>query len=68
MRFRFGVLALVACLATTSVAFAQVQSGNISGSVKDEQGGVLPGVTMTLAGQRPGADRSSPKATASSAS
>src|SRR5262245_33770290 len=53
MKARVWILALVTCLATTSVAFAQVQSGNISGSVKDEQGGVLPGVTMTLQGSGP---------------
>src|SRR5262245_20532855 len=53
MKARVWILALVTCLATTSVAFAQVQSGNISGSVKDEQGGVLPGVTMTLQGNGP---------------
>jgi len=50
MRSRFWILALVACLATSTVAFAQVQSGSISGSVKDEQGGVLPGVLLTLQG------------------
>src|SRR5262245_58620060 len=50
MKARFWILALVACLATTSVAFAQLQSGNISGTVKDEQGGVLPGVLLTLQG------------------
>jgi hypothetical protein len=44
------MLALLACLATSSVAFAQVQSGSISGTVKDEQGGVLPGVLLTLQG------------------
>ena len=53
MRARLWMLALLACLATTSVAFAQVQSGNISGTVKDEQGGVLPGVAGDGAGQRP---------------
>ena len=47
------ILALVTCLATANVAFAQVQSGNISGLVKDEQGGVLPGVTLTLQGNGP---------------
>jgi hypothetical protein len=31
-------------------ALAQVQGGNIAGTVKDEQGGVLPGVTVTLSG------------------
>jgi hypothetical protein len=31
-------------------AIAQVQHGNISGSVKDQQGAVLPGATATLTG------------------
>ena len=31
-------------------ATAQVQNGNISGTVKDQQGGVLPGVTAVLRG------------------
>ena len=56
MRVRVWILALVACLAITSIASAQVQSGNISGSVKDEQGGVLPGVTLTLQGSGAGDD------------
>ncbi len=40
------MLALV--LAIAAPAFAQVQSGTIAGVVRDEQGGVLPGVTVTL--------------------
>ena len=52
MRLRNALVAfMLACLA--SVAYAQVQSGNISGAVKDEQGGVLPGVTVTLEGNGP---------------
>ena len=30
--------------------FAQIQGGSINGTVKDEQGGVLPGVTVTAQG------------------
>ncbi len=41
-------LALLALLATP--ALAQVSSGIIAGTIKDEQGGVLPGVNVTLAG------------------
>src|SRR4030095_14256306 len=36
------------CLALAAPAAAQVQSGTIAGIVRDEQGGVLPGVTVTL--------------------
>ena len=42
------VLALI--LAIAAPAFAQIQSGSINGTVKDEQGGVLPGVTVTAQG------------------
>ncbi len=48
---------LVACavrLALAVPALAQVSSGIIAGTIKDEQGGVLPGVSVTLSG----ADRS----------
>jgi carboxypeptidase family protein/TonB-dependent receptor-like protein len=31
-------------------ALAQIQGGSISGNIKDEQGGVLPGVTVTVQG------------------
>jgi len=45
------VLALLAmAIATAGTAFAQIQGGTISGIVKDEQGGVLPGVTVTAQG------------------
>src|SRR6266571_9006272 len=43
-----GVL-LVVLLSVTSV-FAQIPAGSITGTVKDEQGGVLPGVMVTLQG------------------
>ncbi len=42
--------ALALVLITVIPAAAQVQSGSISGAVKDQQGGVLPGVTVTLMG------------------
>src|SRR5262245_56072731 len=37
-------------LACALPAFAQIQGGTINGVVKDEQGGVLPGVTVTAQG------------------
>ncbi len=40
--------ALAVCLAPA--AFAQLATGTITGTVQDEQGGVLPGVTVTLQG------------------
>jgi len=39
---------LALCLAVATSATAQIQSGTIAGSILDEQGGVLPGVTVTL--------------------
>ena len=41
---------LALLLAMAAPAFAQIQGGSISGTVKDEQGGVLPGVTITAQG------------------
>ena len=48
MRVRFWILALALSVATSGLALAQVHSGSISGSVTDAQGGVLPGVTVTM--------------------
>jgi hypothetical protein len=41
---------LALLLALAAPAFAQIQGGSINGTVKDEQGGVLPGVTVTAQG------------------
>jgi hypothetical protein len=53
MRARFWILALALSVAASSAAFAQVQSGSITGTVRDAQGGVLPGVTVTMTGGGP---------------
>src|ERR1043166_9272100 len=37
-------------LASAPPVLAQIQGGTINGTVKDEQGGVLPGVTVTAQG------------------
>jgi hypothetical protein len=44
------VVALMAILVTVAPAIAQIQDGSISGAVVDEQGGALPGVTVTAQG------------------
>jgi Carboxypeptidase regulatory-like domain/TonB-dependent Receptor Plug Domain len=43
-------LAVALMLMSGITAFAQIQSGAIGGSVRDEQGGLLPGVTVTAQG------------------
>ena len=43
-------LVALAFHAIVATAGAQVQSGTITGLVQDQQGGVLPGVTVTLTG------------------
>src|SRR3954469_20036745 len=45
-----GRLAAVLIVALAVPAFARIQGGSISGTIKDEQGGVLPGVTVTAQG------------------
>jgi hypothetical protein len=44
------LIALALVLGTASGVFAQIGGGNITGTVQDEQGGVLPGVSVTIAG------------------
>jgi hypothetical protein len=44
------LMLFVACGALAAPAAAQVSSGIIAGTIKDEQGGVLPGVMVTLSG------------------
>jgi hypothetical protein len=44
----FALLVVVAC---ASGAVAQTLTGTVQGKVTDEQGGVLPGVTVTLTGR-----------------
>jgi hypothetical protein len=46
------VVAVAALLLLVGVpGFAQLQSGNLYGTVTDDQGAALPGVTVTLTGQ-----------------
>jgi len=51
MRSASLVVALVLALAVP--AGAQLQSGNVSGTVRDAQGAVLPGATVTMTGSGP---------------
>jgi hypothetical protein len=47
---RFCLLLLAIACAIAAPAAAQVQSGTVSGTIEDQQGGLLPGATVTLAG------------------
>jgi hypothetical protein len=46
-RYLFAALVVVLCGALAAPGFAQQTSGNITGRVTDQQGGALPGVTVT---------------------
>jgi hypothetical protein len=46
-RWALGALAAVSMLFSASTAFAQFDRGQISGTIKDASGGVVPGVTVT---------------------
>jgi hypothetical protein len=48
MNIRRVIIALVALLATGTLAIAQQQTGQIFGKVTDSSGAVMPGVTVTL--------------------
>lgn len=47
---RILLAAMLALAATTSALAQQLGAGSVSGTVTDEQGAVLPGVTVTLTG------------------
>jgi hypothetical protein len=47
-RWRNVALALALLVGSVVPAFAQFDRGSISGTIKDEQGGVMPGVTVTV--------------------
>src|SRR2546427_7895638 len=57
MRWRV-TLAVILLAATTSVAVAQITSATISGTIKDETGGVLPGVDVVVRNVETGLTRS----------
>jgi hypothetical protein len=51
------LLAIALCGSLRGAALAQTDAGQIDGTVRDEQGGVLPGVTLTLRNQESGVTR-----------
>ena len=46
-----ALLVTVAVVVAATPVAAQLQTGNLYGTVKDQNGAVLPGVTITLTGQ-----------------
>jgi hypothetical protein len=50
MKFRLIALAALAVFIASGAASAQIQGGNLTGVIKDDQGGVLPGVLVTAQG------------------
>ena len=58
-----GILASILALALSAApVFAQITTGTISGTVRDEQGGVIPGATVVLISETRGT-RSAPAVT-----
>src|SRR5436190_20908049 len=52
MTFRHCLVAASLALLVASSALAQVETGSITGTVTDASSAVLPGVTVTLTGQK----------------
>src|SRR5207249_3817511 len=51
MRLLVRIVVASLLLSATTTVFAQTFTGSVSGVVKDQQGGVLPGVSVTLTGK-----------------
>ena len=51
MRTHIRILALLLAVLAAGPALAQSLVGSVTGTVKDEQGGALPGATVTLSGK-----------------
>ena len=56
-RTRLRLLALVVCLVAPLTAFAQVTTGSIQGTITDDSGAALPGVTVTAKNTATGVTR-----------
>src|SRR5262245_30819131 len=57
-------IVVVALLATATAVQAQITTGTVAGTVKDQQGGVIPGATVTLVNDAQGT-KSNPQVTTS---
>ena len=56
---RFGILVVILALIGARTAAAQNTSGAIAGTITDTQGGVLPGVSITVTNSETGIARTS---------
>src|SRR5436190_22054330 len=57
-RFLSSLLAITAVLFLSIAAFAQSDTGKISGFVKDQNGAIVPGASITITNEKTGEERS----------
>src|ERR1043166_1170902 len=57
-RFLISPLAILTLLLLSGIAFAQTDTGKISGTVKDQNGAIVPGANITVTNERTGEERS----------
>jgi hypothetical protein len=55
---RLSIVLVLSLVTLTSAAFAQITSATITGTIKDETGGLLPGVDVTITNTQTGLTRS----------
>ncbi|HTI44199.1 MAG TPA: carboxypeptidase-like regulatory domain-containing protein, partial [Vicinamibacterales bacterium] len=55
---RLCIVLVFSLVTLTSAAFAQITSATITGTIKDETGGLLPGVDVTVSNVQTGLKRS----------
>src|SRR5260221_725861 len=54
---RFSILVLATMLFTSAAVFGQSDTGSIAGTVKDQNGAIVPGASVTARNQRTGEER-----------
>src|SRR4030095_11230927 len=57
-RFLISPLAIMTLLLMSGLTFAQTDSGKISGTVKDQNGAIVPGASITVTNEKTGEERS----------